>query len=241
MCTCSRFVYHTCSEKYRKRKKNESVLLLPTRDMDGLPLDVLGLVMQHVEPCGVVVLANCVSKRFASIMKRLNWMNLVKYHFPDWWQRNYLKYQRHQHLSIASADVLIYEKCRLNHVDKRNFLLAFYLLTKCKWNDQYGMPDFGVCDSAQQLAEKYPLYIGNVYLTRVEKETNPHWRPHKDGQYVGELGLETITRFKEANGRKGRPLIDVVFKFRRGEQEELFFTIWFDDEKHFLYRGVVEK
>lgn len=82
-------------------------------------------------------------------------------------------------------------------------------------------PDYGVCDSPEQLLEKFPLIVTSdkqiiVTVEEVRKDEQPDeggWRWHKWGPYVGEFEPQSEYLADEPN-------IDRVFIFKLYEINE---------------------
>jgi hypothetical protein len=75
---------------------------------------------------------------------------------------------------------------------------------------------FGVCDSPEQLARKFPKFVGTVWLALVRRINQPSedgWRWLKWGEYVGEYDISNVEYLSECDGKDGRPLIDVQYVF----------------------------
>jgi len=75
---------------------------------------------------------------------------------------------------------------------------------------------YGVCDSPEQLASKYPKYDGIVWMTVVRREEQCEqggWRWRKWGEYVGNHTIDQVEYLSECNGDDGRPLIDEQYLF----------------------------
>lgn len=82
--------------------------------------------------------------------------------------------------------------------------------------------EFGVCDSPQQLADKFPTFRGIVWMTPIRREDEPKeggWRWRKWGDYVGEFTVdapyngEWVTYLGQCDGKDGRQLIDEQYVF----------------------------
>jgi hypothetical protein len=63
-------------------------------------------------------------------------------------------------------------------------------------------PPYGICDYEEQFYKKYPKFSGY------------DWRWHKWGDYIGDYDLSGIEYLYEANGKNGRPLIDIQYFFK---------------------------
>jgi hypothetical protein len=99
----------------------------------------------------------------------------------------------------------------------------FWALVREDHEQEFGMPAFGTCDSPEQLAVRFPKYKGRVYFSKYVREDvkrsklRTNIRPSKWGDYCGdhEDDIDRIEYLNEANGKEGRPLINVIYTFDR--------------------------
>lgn len=83
--------------------------------------------------------------------------------------------------------------------------------------------DYGVCDSPEQLASKFPTYEGLVWMTVVRRSDQPAegggWRWRKWGTYVGIHIIDTVYNgeyvqyLSQCDGEEDRPLIGEQYVF----------------------------
>ena len=78
---------------------------------------------------------------------------------------------------------------------------------------------FGVCDSPQQLAAKFPDFEGTVWLAVIRRSDQPdyggwRWGWTKWGHYYGDLNYDDWPEYLyDCDGEDGRPLIDEQYLF----------------------------
>lgn len=85
-------------------------------------------------------------------------------------------------------------------------------------------PSYGVCDSVEQFASKYPHFEGIVNFTPVYREKQRaygSWRWHKWGPYIGIHDIYDIEYLYEADGKEGRPLINEQWLFDLNSCQEV--------------------
>lgn len=112
--------------------------------------------------------------------------------------------------------------------------MQFYQLVKERDQDDFGIPSFGTCDSPHQLASLFPKFKGHVWMNAVYRCDYPDktWRWHKWGKYLGEhkeVSSYRIEWISEANGKKGKPRIDVTWTFSRTEEKWPYEKYWFEN------------
>lgn len=109
--------------------------------------------------------------------------------------------------------------------------------------------DYGVCDSPEQLASKFPKFRGLVWITVVRRSNEPKdggWRWRKWGTYVGNYTVdrryndEWVEYLSQCDGRNGRQLIDeqYVFSVRKPENNVMGLDAY---QAYMLFDGKVEK
>jgi hypothetical protein len=96
---------------------------------------------------------------------------------------------------------------------------------KEKEKEKEKISDFGVCDSPEQFAKKYPEFQGPLYLTPVYRNKQPRyegWRWHKWGPYVGVFNISKMEYLHEANGLNGNPQIDIQWLFSLTQCDNIY-------------------
>jgi hypothetical protein len=94
----------------------------------------------------------------------------------------------------------------------------------CFSEDASRMPRSGVCDSAEQFANKFSYFSGDVYFKYIHRHKQPNengWKWDDAGDYYGEYDLSKVEYLYSANGKKGRPKIDVQCMFSLHEPDDL--------------------
>lgn len=93
-------------------------------------------------------------------------------------------------------------------------------MTETKETKTVKVPEYGVCDSLEQLARllkasgaKLPAVYHIRKITRADQPEMYGWRWHKWGGYVGEFDISDIEYIAEADGKDDHPLIDVQYCF----------------------------
>lgn len=82
-----------------------------------------------------------------------------------------------------------------------------------------GWEPYGVCDSPEQFARRFPKYKGNVWFTVVKRVDQPEeggWRWRKWGDYVGEYAIDgsySPHYLSECDGSNEYPVIDEQWLF----------------------------
>jgi hypothetical protein len=76
------------------------------------------------------------------------------------------------------------------------------------------VPNYGVCDNEEQFYRKYPKFMGYVTFSQINRTNCHDWRWHKWGDYIGDYDLSGMEYLYEADGRNGRPLIDIQYYFK---------------------------
>lgn len=170
--------------------------------METLPRDILGLILLKLDPKDIVVLTFCISKKLKKhLCLSVNWNPLIeKFHW-----RCYTDH-KNDHRCLIPEKYKAYQ---------------FYLLTKEDHEEQFGMPSYGVCDSPEQLARRFPEYKGTVYMEEMRREDQPArggWRWREWGEYVGDLDPQPehyVEYLYDADGEDGCPCIDSQWIFNR--------------------------
>ncbi len=111
----------------------------------------------------------------------------------------------------------------------RSPFTQFWKLVREDHEQEFGMPCFGTCDSPEQLAKRFPKYRGKVHFIMFARENvkkskiRKGFRWHKYGEYCGdrEADMDRIEYLNEANGKQGRPLINVIYTFDRRPRQSL--------------------
>lgn len=179
-----------------------------------LPKDILMIIMTMIGNKDAVVLTVCVNKRLKKYLcLTVDWWALIERDF--WWHMRdheiFSKYTPHR----PPLNIREIIRCKTP-------IGKYYLLSKEKHECKFGMPEFGTCDSLEQLLEKFPKYRGPLEFSSVHRSAQPKrngWRWHKWGEYCGELRCGNDPEYLyDANGKRGNPLIDVTYVFARYSQ-----------------------
>ena len=196
--------------------------------LDVVGKDILTKILLYLdEPKDIILLLCNVSKSIRSYIKKLHWSLLIKKHYWNFFH-------------ICKDKEKIHIPAEYKHILKvESKPHQFYLLAREEHESQFGMPQYGVCDSPEQLARRFPKYEGKVYLTEIRRCDQPKkrgWRWRKQGHYYGEMDPEpehVIQYLSEADGRKGRPYINEQWTFSR-HQEDCSYGVqiyYFDNGK----------
>lgn len=181
------------------------------RHLEFLLPELLTLILQELSPKKIVHFALTTSKSIKTRCSKVHWNVLLqKYYWMVFINMAKPKVGNFPFLTDCEADI----------VKSQSNWIRFYKSVLYDEENVHCIPESGVCDSVQQLAEKYPLYNGIIYASVVYREQTRNavregWRWHKWGEYVGDYDLSNIEYLDEADGQNGRPLIDSQIVFNR--------------------------
>lgn len=181
---------------------------------------IWNIILRKLHPKDITKLTMCINKELKVFLTHnTDWTALIKLHYTGYCYAEEQDIKSHyRRLNYSEYD---------RALDQRRPFVKFFLLTKEKHEQEFGMPCYGVCDSPEQLAAKYPKYRGRVYFRTANRESQPKergWRFHKYGPYVGKHNLIGIEYLREANGKHGKPLIDETWMFHRHDKCGICYT-----------------
>ena len=180
--------------------------------------DIWTLIILKLHPKEAILLTMTVNQELRVFLsKKVKWLRLIQRDFKQFLRIE--KQCREEYVAHHS----LWPEYKLILKMKSPFK-KYYALLREKHEVEFGMPAYGTCDYPQQLAERFDKYTGSVYMLSVLRINQPKeggWRWHKWGEYCGDERPENLSGsyypeyLREANGKRGNPLIDEAWIFNR--------------------------
>jgi hypothetical protein len=188
--------------------------------MLAVPGDVWTLILMKVTHRQCLLLTMSVNKTLRQFLaNKVKWRHFITryYGFFEQVEKSCRDYYYRKHPNWPEYNRALRAKTDF---------AKFYYLTREAYINKHVMPADGTCDFPEQLARKFPMYSGKMYMSKVERCTQPKnrgWRWHKWGEYHGKLRINTGYSFKpeylyDANGKHGNPVIDEAWVFSRHDK-----------------------
>lgn len=180
------------------------------------------LILLKLESKDIIKMVLTISQEFKYFLGlKIDWTYaFIKPRYPDF-HRASLIWATNSYIRINCPEYA----CLVT----RSPFTQFRKLVREDHEQEFGMPCFGTCDSPEQLAVRFPKYQGRVHFSKYVREHVKRSKLHsgirasKWGDYCGEHkdDIDRIEYLNEANGKEGRPLINVIYTFDRRPRQFL--------------------